>query len=222
MENKKFMINVLLIDDHELVRSGFESLLNAREGINVVGVAATGEEGLELVNKLNPDVILLDIFLPPGISGVEVCKRILQRNPKARVIALTVRIDGATPQQILKLGAMGYISKGSSSDEMIDAIHQVMSGKRFLCKEVAERMALQSLPGGAEESPFDKLSNRESEVVSMILQGKNIQEMSTLLSLSDKTINTYRYRLYEKLGVKNDVELTCLAVKFNYIDGVLI
>lgn len=220
MENKKIMINVLLIDDHELVRSGFESLLNATEEIVVVGVAATGEEGLELVNKLNPDVVLLDISLP-GIGGLEVCKRILQRNAKAKVIALTVHTDGPIPQQILKLGAMGFISKGSSSDEMIGAIRQVMSGKRFLCQEVANNLAFQSLPG-SEESPFNKLSQREAEVVFMILQGKNIKEMSNLLNLSDKTINTYRYRLYEKLGVKNDVELTRLAVKFNYIDGTLI
>lgn len=214
------MIKVLLVDDHELVRSGFEALLNAADGIIVIGVADSGEVGIDLVKKLKPDVVLLDIGLP-GIGGLETCKRILQHYPDVKVIALTVHTDGPIPQQILKLGAMGFISKSSPCDEMIEAVRQVMSGKRYLCSEVANHLAFQSLPG-SEESPFSKLSQRESEVVFMILQGKSIKQMSDLLMLSDKTINTYRYRLYEKLNVTNDVELTRLAVKFNYIDGSLI
>lgn len=218
--NNKNMIKVLLVDDHELVRSGFEAMLNAADGITVVGLADSGEAGIDLVKKLKPDVVLLDIGLP-GIGGLETCKRILQHYPDVKVIALTVHTDGPIPQQILKLGAMGFISKGSPRDEMIEAVRQVMIGKRYLCSEVANHLAFQSLPG-SEESPFSKLSQRESEVVFMILQGKSIKQMSDLLMLSDKTINTYRYRLYEKLNVTNDVELTRLAVKFNYIDGSLI
>ncbi len=214
------MIKVLLVDDHELVRTGIESILNLQDGISVVGATGSGEKALEMLDKISPDVILMDITMP-GIGGVEACRRVLQKYPKIKIIALSVLNDGPIPQQLLKLGAAGFISKGSQVDEMVSAIRTVVNGKRYLCSEVANNLAFQGLPGG-EESPFSKLSQRESEVVNLILQGKSIRDMSELLVLSDKTVNTYRYRLYEKLNVKNDVELTRLAVRFNHIDSGLI
>ncbi|NOU12687.1 MAG: DNA-binding response regulator, partial [Methylococcaceae bacterium] len=116
---------------------------------------------------------------------------------------------------------LGFISKGSPVDEMIKAIRKVIAGERYLCSEVANNLAFQSLPG-ANESPFTKLSARENEVVSLILQGRAIKEMADLMGLSDKTVNTYRYRLYDKLQIKNDVELTRLAIKFGHIDTISI
>lgn len=214
------MIKVLLVDDHELVRTGIEALLNAEDDINVLGVANCGESALELLEDITPDVILMDVNMP-GIGGVEACRRVLQKHPEIKVIALSVHKDGPIPQQLLKLGALGFISKGSPVEEMINAIRMVHNGKRYLCSEVANNLAFQGLPG-ANDSPFEKLSQRESEVTNLILQGKSIKEMSDMLVLSDKTINTYRYRLYEKLKVKNDVELTRLAVKFKHIDSGLI
>lgn len=217
---KLLMIKVLLVDDHEIVRTGIESLLNSVDGISVIGVSNCGEKALELLCNMNPDIILMDINMP-GIGGIEACRRILQRYQDIKVIALSVHNDGPIPQQLLKLGASGFISKSSPVEEMVTAIHIVMSGKRYLSTEVANNLAFQNLQG-TDISPFAKLSQRESEVVNLILQGKSIQEMSDLLLLSDKTVNTYRYRLYDKLKVKNDVELTCLAVKFNHIDTSLI
>jgi len=214
------MIKVLLVDDHELVRTGIEALLNIEDDINVVGVAHCGESAIEMLNDIKPDVILMDVKMP-GIGGVEACRRVLLKYPKIKIIALSVYNDGPIPQQLLKLGALGFISKGSPVTEMVCAIRAVHGGKRYLCSEVASNLAFQSLPG-ANDSPFEKLSQRESEVTNLILQGKSIKEMSDLLVLSDKTINTYRYRLYEKLKVKNDVELTRLAVKFNQIDNGLL
>jgi len=214
------MIKVLLVDDHELVITGIESLLNSQEDISVVGVSSCGEEALDMIEKLSPDVVLMDINMP-GIGGVEACRRALKRNSEIKIIALSVHNDGPIPQQLLKLGALGFISKGSPVEEMVSAIHVVMSGKRYLCSEVANNLAFQGLPG-ENDSPFLKLSQREAEVVNLILQGKSIKEMSTMLVISDKTVNTYRYRLYDKLKVKNDVELTRLAVKFNHIDNRLI
>jgi len=214
------MIKVLLVDDHELVRTGIEALLNAEDDINVQGVANCGEAALDLLDDITPDVILMDVNMP-GIGGVEACRRVLQKHPEIKVIALSVHKDGPIPQQLLKLGAFGFISKGSPVEEMINAIRMVYNGKRYLCSEVAHNLAFQGLPG-ANASPFEKLSQRESEVTNLILQGKSIKEMSDMLVLSDKTINTYRYRLYEKLKVKNDVELTRLAVKFKHIDSGLI
>ena len=127
--------------------------------------------------------------------------------------------DGPIPQQLLKLGVVGFVSKASPVSEMVAAINTVMAGKRYLCQDVASNLAFQYLPG-ADVSPFLQLSQREAEVVHLILRGNSIQEMSEALALSDKTVNTYRYRVYRKLSIKNDVELTRLAVKFNYLDAV--
>ncbi|MCK4842422.1 MAG: response regulator [Methylococcales bacterium] len=214
------MIKVLLVDDHELVATGIESILNSKEDISVIGVTSCGEQALEMLEDISPDIILMDINMP-GIGGVEACRRALLKFPDLKIIALSVHNDGSIPQQLLKLGALGFISKGSPVEEMVAAIHAVMEGKHYLCTEVANNLAFQSLPG-ANESPFLKLSQRESEVVNLILQGKSIKEMAELLMLSDKTVNTYRYRLYDKLNIKNDVELTRLAVKFNHLDNALI
>ena len=215
------MIKVLLVDDHELVRTGIEALLNTQDDISVIGVTNSGEEALEFLEDISPDVILMDINMP-GIGGVEACRRMLQRFPDIKIIALSVHNDGPIPPQLLKMGAFGFISKGSPVDEMVNAIHAVIDGKRYLCSEVASNLAFQGLPGGEGGSPFSRLSQREAEVVNLILQGKSIKEMSELLVISDKTINTYRYRLYDKLNVKNDVELTRMAVKFGHIDSSLI
>lgn len=214
------MIRVLLVDDHELVRTGIEALLNTAEDIVVVGVAKSGEDAIEAITWLSIDVVLMDINMP-GIGGIEACRRILQQNPMLKIIALSIHNDGPIPHQLLKLGVLGFISKGSPADEMMKAIRKVIAGERFLCSEVANNLAFKGLPGN-NESPFNKLSPRETEIVTLILQGKAIKEMAELLSLSDKTINTYRYRLYDKLQIKNDVELTRLAVKLGHIDTSLI
>ncbi|WKJ89476.1 response regulator [Methylomonas montana] len=212
------MIKVLLVDDHELVRSGIEALLAAENDIDVVGVCDCGEQALQIVEKNPPDVILMDINMP-GIGGFEACRRVLQTSPSVKIIALSVHNDGPIPQQLLKLGVVGFVSKASPVSEMVAAIKTVMSGKRYLCQDVASNLAFQFLPGG-DVSPFLQLSQREAEVVRLILRGKSIQEMSEALALNPKTINTYRYRVYHKLSIKNDVELTRLAVKFNYLDSI--
>ncbi|MDD1618381.1 MAG: response regulator [Methylococcaceae bacterium] len=214
------MISVLLVDSHELVRTGIEALLNAAEDIAVVGVAKSGEEAVDAMATLSPDVVLMDVNMP-GIGGIEASRKILQDNPEAKIITLSFNNDGPITPQLFKLGVLGFISKNSPVDEMINAIRKVMAGDCYLSADVANNLAIQGLPG-YYESPFSKLSRRESEVVDLILQGKSIKEMSELLILSDKTVNTYRYRLYDKLNIKNDVELTRLAFKFGHIDTALI
>ena len=157
----------------------------------------------------------------PGIGGTEACRRILQDNPDVKIITLSVNKVGPIPPQLFKLGVLGFISKESPVDELINAIRKVMAGDRYLSADVANNLATRGLPG-YYESPFSKLSRRESEVVNLILQGKSIKEMSEMLILSDKTVNTYRYRLYDKLNIKNDVQLTRLAFKFGHIDTAFI
>jgi two-component system invasion response regulator UvrY len=210
------MIKVLLVDHYELIRSGIESLLNSVEDIEVIGVCDCGEQILDISAKQTPDVILLDINMP--LSGIsEACKQIVNNSPSIKIIGLSIYSDGPIPPKALHLGIEGFISKGSPVSEMIKAIRAVISGKRYLCQNIANKIVFETLLN-AKPSPFSKLSRRESEVMKMILEGKNIQEMSQFLKLSDKTINTYRYRLYSKLAIKNDVELTRLAIKFNYIE----
>jgi two-component system invasion response regulator UvrY len=212
------MIKVLLIDHYELIRSGIEALLNSVEDIEVIGVCDSSQQALAITNNQAPDVILLDINTQsPGIF--ETCKQITSHSPSTKIIGLSIYSDGPIPVKALTLGIEGFISKGSPVSEMIRAIRAVISGKRYLCQDIASNLVFETFLG-TKTTPFSNLSRRESEVMKMILEGKNIQEMSRFLKLSDKTINTYRYRLYSKLAIKNDVELTRLAVKFNYIEDI--
>ena len=214
------MIKILLADDHELVRTGIEAILNACDDICVVGVAKSGEEAVEKVSVLSVDVVLMDIDMP-GIGGVEACRQILQNNAEAKIIVISVNNNSHIPPELFKLGVSGFISKESPVEEMINAIRKVVSGDRYLSFDTVYNLASRCLPE-YYESTFLKLSRREAEVVTLILQGKSIKEMSNMLILSDKTVNTYRYRLYDKLKIKNDVELTRLAYKVGYFETALI
>ena len=212
------MINILLVDDHELVRTGIEHLLKAGEDINVVGVACSGEEAIEQAERLKPDVILMDINMP-GIGGIEACRKINQKHPQVKIVALSVYADGPFPHQLLSLGADGYLSKNCPPSELINAVRTVYSGRRYLSQDVANKMALASLPGQTS-TPFDQLSYRELQVIIMTLQAKSAQDMADMLKISPKTVTTYRYRAFEKLAVKNDVELTRLAARFDLISNL--
>ncbi|MGY6276623.1 response regulator [Methylomonas sp. MgM2] len=210
------MIKVLLVDDHELVRSGIEALLNTVAGISVVAVCECGEKALQVITDDAPDIVLMDVNMP-GMGGFEACRRILHDFPKVKIIGLSVHNAGPIPHQLLKIGVSGFVSKASSASEMVAAIRTVMAGKRYLCQDVASNLVFESIES-EEVSPFFQLSQREAEVAQMILRGKKIQEIAEALTLSDKTVNTYRYRLYAKLKIKNDVELTRLAVKYNHFE----
>jgi len=209
------MIKVLLVDDHELVRTGLEQLLRKSGDIEIVGTACSGESALALAEKCKPDVILMDINMP-GMGGLEASKKISLKFPEIRIIALTVHCDGPFPQQTLKAGAHGYISKSSTAEELIAGIKAVWDGKTYLSTDVAQHIALSSL--SQERTPFEQLSRRELQVVMLTLQGQETSQIAEKLHLSGKTVCTYRYRIYEKLGVRNDVELTRLALKYRMLD----
>ena len=211
------MINVLLVDDHELIRTGIRRLLADVKGIRVSDEADSGEAAIDAVRKSRPDVILMDVNMP-GMGGLEATRRLTHSFPDLKVIILTVHTDDPFPSQLLKAGAVGYLSKGCNVDEMIKSIQQVFSGKRYISPTVAQSLALSLLPG--TDSPFERLSQRELQVMMMLMQGDKMSDISDKLCLSPKTISTYRYRLYEKLGVRNDAELTRLAMRHGMLDNM--
>ncbi len=207
------MVKVLLVDDHELITTAIKALLNTANNITVVGVAESGEQSLLAVETMRPDVVLMDIEMP-GMGGAEACRRILKIHPEIKIIGLSQHDDNSVPNQLLKIGAVGFISKKSSSEEMIHTIHKVMAGDIYLCADVADKFVIKTKTKD-EDDPCSILSPRELEVVRLILQGKSIKEIVKILGIKDKTVNTFRYRIYKKLQVKNDVELIRLVDKFN-------
>ena len=213
------MIKVLLVDDHDLVRTGIHRLLEDRAGmtgIEVVGEASTGEEAFDQVRKLKPDVVLMDVNMP-GIGGLEATRRLTQSHKELKVIVLTVHAQGPFPKRLLEAGAVGYLTKGCGVDEMITAIKRVTRGERYVSAEIAQQLALSLLPGSTE-SPFDALSRREMQILLMITQGQKTQAISDKLNLSPKTVSTYKSRLHEKLSVHNDLELMRLAVQHGMLE----
>jgi len=210
------MIKVLLTDDHELVRTGIRRLLEDSKQVEIVGEADCGEDGLQLAQSLKPDVILMDVNMP-GIGGVEACRRILQRNPKQKIIVLTVHNEQTFPKRLLEIGAKGYLTKECGVDEMIKAIKQVNSGGSYIASSIAQQLALSLLPGN-DVNPIDRLSRREFQVMLMISQGLTNVEISDKLCLSPKTISTYRLRVLEKLDAHNEVDLIKIAVEQGMVE----
>jgi len=210
------MIKVLLTDDHELVRTGIRRLLEDSKQVEIVGEADCGEDSLQLAQSLKPDVILMDVNMP-GIGGVEACRRILQRNPKQKIIVLTVHNEQTFPKRLLEIGAKGYLTKECGVDEMIKAIKQVNSGGFYIASSIAQQLALSLLPGN-DVNPIDRLSRREFQVMLMISQGLTNVEISDKLCLSPKTISTYRLRVLEKLDAHNEVDLIKIAVEQGMVE----
>jgi len=212
------MINVLLVDDHELVRTGIRRLLSDAGGINVYAEAKDGETAISEVRKKRPDVVLMDVSMP-GIGGLEATRKLKQIDSTLPVIILTVHTDDPFPTSLLKAGASGYLHKGCTVEEIVSAIKEVHAGRRYICSEIAQHLALSLLPG-SDGSPFEHLSQREMQVMFMLVQGNKVQDISEKLCLSPKTISTYRYRLFDKLSVRNDAELTRLAMRYGMLDGI--
>lgn len=210
------MITVLIVDDHELVRAGIRSLLASVSGVKVIAEAASGEEAVKIAREKRPNVVLMDVRMP-GIGGLEATRKLLRADPDVKVIVLTVCDEEPFPSKLLQAGAAGYLTKGSALDEMVQAIHMVQQGKRYISPEVAQQLALKHLSDD-KASPFDALSERELQVMLMITRGQKVQDISDKLCLSPKTVNSYRYRLFEKLNVHSDVELTHLAIRHGILD----
>ena len=210
------MITVMVVDDHDLVRAGISRLLSDVSGIEVISEANSGEEAVKIAREKRPNVVLMDVKMP-GIGGLEATRKLLRIDPDIKVIALTIYGSEPFPTKLLQAGASGYLTKGALLEEMVTAIRAVHSGKRYLGPDIAQQLALKTL-SDADNTPFDLLSERELQVMIMITGGQSVQVISEKLCVSPKTINSYRYRIYEKLSVQSDVELTLLAMRHGILD----
>ena len=210
------MIGVLLVDDHKLIRTGIKLMLDKTADIRVLGEASSGEEAVERARALKPQVILMDVSMP-GIGGLEATRKLAMSLPDAKVIVLSAQTAEPFPMRLMEAGASGYLTKDTAEDEIITAIRRVHAGERYIAAEIARQLALQAVNRSAG-SPFDQLSQREMQVMIMATKGHSVQEISEKLHLSPKTVSTYRSRLFEKLGVANDVELTRLALRYGVIE----
>ncbi len=210
-------INVLLVDDHALMRDGLKALLDGVNGIKVVGEASSGEQALRIVRDKKPHVVLMDVKMP-GIGGLEATRRLIHSNPEVKVIAVTACNEDPYPSRLIQTGAAGFLAKDCGLDELVDAIRKVHTGQRYVSAEIAQELALRSVIRPTDGSPLKQLSERELQVMLMISSGQKVQQISDKLCITPKTVNTYRYRLFEKLNVNSDVELTHLAIRYGLLD----
>lgn len=205
------MIPILLADDHDLVRMAVSQMLAKVHGFRVVAEASSGEQALELALEHKPKVVLMDVNMP-GMGGIEATRQILAKVPKVQVAALTVLSDPLFFDRLHQAGAIGYLSKGCSLEELIEAIRALANNQPYIGTEVARLISLQRLQGQSN-SPFLEISRREFDVMMLILSGLKPKEIANRLCLSPKTVSTYRLRLFEKLRVKNDIGLALAAVR---------
>ena len=211
----KTPINVMLVDDHAVVRFGFRMLLDATDDIRVVAEAESAEAAYQLIPKSKPDVIVMDISLGDTM-GVEATRRIVARDKMARVLGLSSHEDPSYVRYMLKAGALGYLSKRSAPDELMHAIRQVAEGRMYIDSQLSQRMALEEFNG--EKSPIEVLSEREFGVFIQLAKGSSVNQIAEMLNISPRTVGTHLYNVKQKLGVANQAELALIAVRHGLIE----
>ena len=208
-------VNVMLVDDHAVVRMGFKMLLESASDIKVIAEAENGEQAVKLFVEHHPDVVVMDITMP-GIGGLEAIERIMAKDNSARILVLSAHEDSVHPKRVLNAGAMGYLTKRSAAEELIKAIRTVAGRKRYLEASVAQQMAIQQLSG--ETNPVDVLSDREFEVFIALAKGKTTNEIADTLCLSPRTVGTHLYNIKQKLNASNSAEIALIAMRSGLID----
>ncbi|MFL6600018.1 MAG: response regulator [Steroidobacteraceae bacterium] len=211
------MIRVLLVDDHAVVRTGFRLLLQSQPDITVTAEAQSGEAACQMFAELGPDVVVMDLGMP-GMGGLEALRRIRARDPAARVLALSAHDDPMHARRALREGALGFLSKRSAPETLIEAIATVAAGRRYIDPSLAQKLALAEIEGAAR-SPIEQLSEREFEVFIRLAKGATVQKIADDLKLSASTIGTHLYNIKQKLGVVNQSELTLLAIRHGLIEA---
>ena len=210
------MIKIVIADDHPIVRAGLKQILADASDIEVVGAAGDGHEILKLIRKRGVDVVLLDITMP-GLMGLDALKQMSVENPKLPILVLSMHPEEQYAIRVLKAGASGYLTKAAAPEQLIGAIRKVYRGGRYVSPALAEKLAL-GLQSGATGLPHETLSDREYQVLCSISSGKTVKEIAAELSLSEKTISTYRTRILEKMNMKSNAELTHYGIKHDLVD----
>ncbi|HEX7904651.1 MAG TPA: response regulator transcription factor [Chitinophagaceae bacterium] len=209
-------ITILLVDDHRLIRDSWSFILNSDARFEVIGQTSSGEEAIEIAKNKHPDVILMDVNMSP-INGFDATKEIRKLLPGARVIGVSMHSMPAYAKRMLQLGAMGYVTKNSSKEEMIVAITEVHNGRKYICEEVKNILALQELDEDAlSGSDMNNLSRRELDIIHLIKEGHSSKEIAVRLEISLKTVEVHRYNILKKLNLKN----TAALVNFINIQGL--
>jgi two-component system invasion response regulator UvrY len=211
------MIRVLLVDDHAVVRMGFRLLLQSNPDITVIAEADSGESACQLFADLAPDVAVMDLAMP-GMGGLEALRRIRARQPQARVLALSAQDDLMHARRTLQEGALGFLSKRSAPETLLEAVTAIAAGRRYIDPALAQRLALAEFDGGTK-SPVEKLSEREFEVFVRLAGGATVQRIAQDLNLSSSTVGTHLYNIKQKLGLVNQSELTLLAIRHGLIEA---
>ncbi len=209
------VIKTVLIDDHTLIRNGIRQMLQETKGIQVIGEAGTGLEGVQLVREVRPDVALLDFKLP-DISGLEVTNKLLRIEPDLKILVLSSVNYDLFPFRLLEAGAQGYLTKNTSKEELVKAIKTVYNGQKIISPDIASRLALAKIDHH-DQAAFSALTNHEMEVMMMVIRGTLVKDIASKLHLSPKTIHSYRSRIFKILKVKNNVGLTLMAVRHGII-----
>ena len=211
------MIRVLLVDDHAVVRTGFRLLLQSLAEISVVAEAESGEAACQRFFELTPDVVVLDLAMP-GMGGLEALRRIRSRHPEARVLALSAHDDPMHARRALREGAMGFLSKRSAPEALVEAVTAVAAGRRYIDMSLAQKLALAEIEGTAKR-PIEQLSEREFDVFIRLARGATVQKIAEDLKLSASTVGTHLYNIKQKLQVGNQSELTLLAIRSGLIEA---
>lgn len=209
-------IRVLLADDHTIVRKGLRSLLDNEPGIEVVGEADDGREAVQQVEDLQPDIVVMDIAMP-SLNGLEATRLIKQRSPETKVLILTMHADEEYVHQLLRAGVSGYLVKKAAPTELVTAIRAAWQGESFLSPSISRQVIDEYIlrAGGAkeEEDSFDKLTNREREVLQLLAEGHSNRQVAEILSISVKTVETHKSNLMDKLDIQNITELIKYAIR---------
>jgi len=205
-------IKVLLVDDHQVVRDGLQALLEMENDIEVIGAAGDGEEAVKKALILKPDIVIMDIAMPVH-DGVEAVRRLRQRAPDIRVIILSMYISSEYVYRTLRAGAKGYILKESAGEQVVKAVRIVYEGSRFLSPKIAETVITTYIEEDAVNGPLESLSQREYGVLRLVVEGSSSISIAQSLSLSPKTVDTYRSRIMQKLGLRNKTELIKFAMR---------
>jgi DNA-binding NarL/FixJ family response regulator len=205
-------VSILIVDDHTLVRETWSFILNTDERFKVIAESGSGEEAVELAKQLRPNIVIMDINLP-GMNGIEATQLIRKFSPASRILGVSLHTQPTYARKMIQKGAMGYVTKNSSREEMFKAITEIQSGRRYICDEIKNILSEQVINGQDQQTGLNSLSQREIEIIAFIKRGNSSKEIADSLNISVKTVEVHRYNILKKLNLKNSASLV------NYINN---